>query len=128
MRVTLTNKSAAEISVWSENGEPGTGTYKVDVRDEKGNVASETTSGYYHNGHHDLRNMGTAEFQKNARFLNGSGALLRFKPGQSVTFETVVNGLYKLSEPGKYAIGVSMVDPVSLQKVDSNTITVKVTP
>jgi hypothetical protein len=128
VKVTLTNKSAAEIPVWSENGEPGTGTYVVDVRDEKGNVAPETTSGHYHNGHHDLSNVDAAEFDKNARFLQGSGAELKFKPEQSVTFETVVNRLYKLNEPGKYVIRVSITDSVSHQKVESNAITVRVTP
>jgi hypothetical protein len=128
VKVKLTNKSAAEIPVWSENGEPGTGTYQVDVRDEKGDVAPETTSGHYHNGHHDLSNMSSAEFDTNGRFLQGSGAELEFKPGQTFTFETVVNRLYKISEPGKYVIRVSMIDPVSRRKIESNTVVVRVTP
>jgi hypothetical protein len=78
----------------------------------------------YHNGRFDItrvpqENVGGA--------LNGSGACVPLKPGETLVERIEVSKLYNLTKPGKFVIQVERGDPESTAPVRANAVTVTVT-
>jgi len=126
-RVTLTNISDHDISIWKEStDDEGGTTYKVEVHYDNGKMPPETKLGVVRNGHADEAQL--SQVPPDERHLGFSGACLVVKSGKSMTEEVSVSRLYDLSKPGKYVIQVSRVDEVTGMFVKSNAIAVTVTP
>ncbi len=69
--VVMINKSNHDVSVWIENGE-GEDQYLVDVRDDQGNLPSDTEHGRRRNGHVDPAQLKPQE-------LKGSGGCITLR-------------------------------------------------
>ena len=126
VKVSMTNKSDRDISIWRENGEQGGRVYKVDVHDDTGKTATETKLGFVLNGHADRSQLSALSLDD--LHLGFSGACVVLKSGKTLTDEVNVSRLYDLSKPGKYSIQLSRLDEGSGTFVKSNTLNVAVTP
>jgi hypothetical protein len=126
--VTLTNKSDKDIRVML-SGAGAEGTYKVEVRDEKGNLAPDTRLGILWNGHVDPKDFERLGLTESEILHGGSIVYYLLRAGESITQSLVATALYQMNKPGKYTIRIrkdkSQDDEVFVQ---SNTITVTVTP
>lgn len=119
LKVTVTNVSDHDVPFERTPGAipDETLTYRVEIRDERGQVPDETP--FLHN----LREN---------RWAFGSYTRYVLKPGESFDDEVVLTRLYTLAKPGKYRIWVARGQrafggpPKDAMK--SNEITVDVSP
>jgi len=121
IRVTLKNQSDHDISVTREvRGRE----CKVDVRDENGKLAADTSTGYAWNGHVpnlDLSRITPAD-------LKGALVFGTLKTGETTAWVMDVGTLYVMTKPGKYKIQLERTDPENASvTVKSNVVTVTVT-
>jgi hypothetical protein len=125
VKLTLTNKSDHDISIWRENTEDEGGrTYRVDVHDDANKVPPETKIGTVRNGNWaELSRLSPEEID-----LGGSGACITLKSGKSLTEDVSISRLYDLGKPGKYTIQLRRLVEGIGTYVKSNTVTVTVTP
>ena len=120
--VTLKNLSSDTVESGGRVGDDGF-EYPMEVRDEKGAGSAETKYGRLKNNHATPQDFaeGTAVIQFKAihRLLD---------PGMSVTDHVNVSREYDLSRPGKYTIQVKYYDTRDRRFIESNKVTVTVTP
>jgi len=90
--------------------------YRVQVLDDKGNLAPET----------DYQR----QLKCNARFTESRNVLVTLKPQESRQEEILITRLFELNSPGKYSVQVSRSIPTELGggSIKSNEIAVTVTP
>jgi hypothetical protein len=79
INVTLTNRSSHDVSIWRENGTDAGGSYRIEVSNERNEVATETKLGRYKNGHVDLAKIKPEEVEQ--KYLNGRGGCFPLKAG-----------------------------------------------
>ncbi len=121
VNAVMKNISAENIRVWYDSLGPEK-VYKVAVKNEKGNAPEETKF------QRDLKGLENPAYITPDTPLNFSGASATLKPGEAVTDLVNVSRLYNFVVSGKYTIQVQRRDPERGIFVNSNTITVTVTP
>lgn len=112
VEVKMENKSDHDLSVYraiSGDLDQCGWVYRVHIRDTKGVEPSQT------------------KFAQSVG-VGGSGGYIPLRPEKTITDRCNVAKLYDLSRPGKYTIQVERLDEQSKAFVESNTITVTVTP
>jgi hypothetical protein len=115
LEVVLKNTSDQDISAGELLGGAEL-NYDIDVRDSKGDLATETQYGRRIHGKDPNPGHG------------GSGVARALKPGETQKTKTFLNRVYDLSQPGSYTVQAQTRDPNSNMIVKSNTITFTVTP
>lgn len=121
INVTLTNRSSHDVSIWRENGPDAGGSYRIEVWNERNQIATETKLGRYKNGHVDLAKIKPEEVEQ--KYLTGSGGCFLLKVGSSLRDKVDIGRYYDLSKPGIYKVQVSITDPAARRRVQSNTLT-----
>jgi hypothetical protein len=118
-KVTLTNTSNHEIIIFMEKGTTvGELDYDVEVRDDKGGLATKTK---YHRA---VKGEDTGE----TTITVVSPGPRHLQPGKSFEEEIVLNKLYDLTKPGQYTAQVERKDETTKIKVKSNKIAFTVIP
>ena len=118
--IILTNISNHEVSLAKDNAQNlGEAHNKIEVRDEKGNLAPEAK----YVGILDGKAPNDVIFMP-----LGSSAPHSLKPGETLKDAIIASKLFDLSKPGKYTIQVQRTDEATKTVVRSNTITLTVTP
>jgi hypothetical protein len=131
---TLTNTSDHQIGISMVPGRDQTFTdchdrinqrmlkcYKVEIRDERRSLISEIKPKFF-------EPVVDAHGSITMDLYLGSSQERYLKPGEAVKDELVVSNRYDLSQPGKYTIKVQRIDTETMAMVESNTITMTVTP
>jgi hypothetical protein len=120
IEVIFTNMSKNHIvfATGAKREDQGETDYKVEVQDETSKRAPETSYG------HKLRTGEDPPGQHTV--IVGSFVTFEVPPGGTVKNEILVNKLYDLSKPGKYAIRVERLDDAGGAPIKSNTITLTV--
>lgn len=121
VKVVLTNISNHDLTITRE---ARGGDCLFDVRDEKGILAPDTRFGYIRN--HHVADPDPARINPqdlNVKFFSGI-----LKAGETDTWKLHVGQLYDLSRAGKYKILLRRMDDETKKTVESNAITVIVTP
>jgi len=122
VETVLTNISDHEISTFQGSGSAQ--GYDVVVRDAQGKPP-RSASDYLAEQAKKDRDAGRP-FR--AIIRQGSAHTVQLKPGQNLKDRIEISAFYDLSQPGKYTIQVSRKDPESKTDVNSNMITVTLTP
>jgi hypothetical protein len=122
--VTLTNRSSQDVSIWRENGPDAGESYRIEMWNERNEVAAETKLGRYKNGHVDLAKLKPDEVEQ--KYLNGSGGCLPMKAGSSLHDKVNVGLFYDLSKAGKYKVQVSVTDPATHTAIQSNIVSLTI--
>jgi hypothetical protein len=95
--------------------------YKIEIRDERRNLVPEIKP-------KPFEPVIDANGSITIDLHLGRSIERYLKPGEAVKDELVVSNRYDLSQPGKYTIKVQRIDTETMATVESNTITMTVTP
>ena len=117
VKIRLTNTSKEEIYISREKSdELGEFNYGVEVRDLQGKKQKETK--YF-------RKLQTDEdLPGEYSIIVSSPWQFKLNPGESLEDGVIINKLFNISEPGKYAIQVERLDEQVKTKVKSNKMMV----
>jgi hypothetical protein len=120
LKIVVTNTSDHRISVPMTLQNHAEFAYLIEVQDSGGNQAPKTK---YHRA---LR--GEKSDNEPIDSIKRNGYPVYLQPGETAEDRVIVDKLYDLTQPGKYNIRVKGKDPESNALIESNTITVTVTP
>ncbi|MFZ0980391.1 MAG: hypothetical protein WAN23_13410 [Candidatus Acidiferrales bacterium] len=124
MKVTMRNRSGHQTFYWRENSEsPGSFEYRIDVLNDKSNVAPMTEFGRALKTRDDPAYL-TADTMP----PQSSGGWRTLKAGEAVAEVIDISKLYDLSHAGKYSVKFRRLDEESKTFADSNIVTVTINP
>lgn len=116
--VTLTNVSKNDISVEHDISNKGEFFYSVTIQAASGKAPRKT----------DYNHALSGEPTSTPTIITTSPIPAVVTPGKTIVEIIVLNDLYDLSEPGTYSVQVERTDPLSKTTVQSNKLTIVITP